>query len=206
MSKTIRRTIDPKVLKGHPPLNMSPRAIMEPRMDTNGTTKGKFRTTKGHEWTRKGNSEPRMDTNGHEWVGGNHETHEIHEREIQNHEWTRMDTNGKLRTTNGHEWARMGGRKPRNTRNTRKENQNHEWTRMDTKRWEGTTKYTKYTKGKLRTTKGHERTRMGGGEPRNTRKARKDNPEDFVPPNDLFCRQRPGGCREWRLHSIIRKR
>ena len=53
MSKTIRRTIDPKALKGHPPLNMSPRAIMEPRMDTNG----------------------------HEWVGGNHE-------------WTRMDTNG----------------------------------------------------------------------------------------------------------------
>ena len=31
-------------------------------------------------------------TNGHEWVGGNHETHEIHERKNQNHEWTRMDT------------------------------------------------------------------------------------------------------------------
>ncbi len=56
-----------------------------------------------------------MDTNGHEWVGGNHETHERHEREIQNHEWTLMDTNGwegttkhtkgtkeKFRTTNGH--------------------------------------------------------------------------------------------------------
>ena len=61
MSKTIRRTIDPKVLKGHPPLNMSPRAIMEPRMDTNGWegttkhtkgTKEKFRTTNGHEWIR----------------------------------------------------------------------------------------------------------------------------------------------------------
>ena len=25
--------------------------------------------------------------------GLNHETHEIHEREIQNHEWTRMGTN-----------------------------------------------------------------------------------------------------------------
>ena len=59
---------------------------------------------------RKDNSEPRMDTNGHEW-------------EIQNHEWTRkgnpesrMDTNGweettkhtkgtkgEYRATNGHE-------------------------------------------------------------------------------------------------------
>ncbi len=75
MSKTIRRTIDPKVLKGHPPLNKSPRAIMEPRMDTNrwvGTTKDtkdtkKLRTTNGHE---------------------------RHERIIQNHEWTRMDTKG----------------------------------------------------------------------------------------------------------------
>ena len=52
----------------------------------------------------------------HEWVGMNHETHEIHEREIQNHEWTRMDTKGKFRTTNGHE----------------REIQNHEWTRKDT--------------------------------------------------------------------------
>ena len=138
MSKTIRRTIDPKVLKGHPPLNKSPRAIMEPRMGTNG----------------------------HEWGGGNYETHEIHERIIQNHERTRMDT----------------------------------------KRWEGTTKHTNGTKEKFRTTNGHGWTRMGGREPRNTRMARKDNPEDFVPPNDLFCRQRPGGCREWRLHSIIHKR
>ena len=32
----------------------------ESRMDTNG----KFRATNGHEWTRKENSEPRMDTNG----------------------------------------------------------------------------------------------------------------------------------------------
>ena len=62
------------------------------------------------------------------------------------------------------------------------------------------------TNGREGTTNGHEWTRIGGWEPRNTRKARKDNPEDFVPPNDLFCRQRPGGCREWRLHSIIHKR
>ncbi len=91
MSKTIRRTIDPKVLKGHPPLNKSPRAIMEPRMDTNGWeettkhtkhTKEKFRTTNGHEWTRMGGREPRMDTKG---------------------------TKGKSRTTNGHEWTRIGG-------------------------------------------------------------------------------------------------
>ena len=65
-----------------------------------------------------------MDTNGHEWVGENHETHEIHEREIQNHEWTRM---GGGRATNGHEWTRMG-----------------------TNGWEGATKHTKYTKGKSR--------------------------------------------------------
>ena len=91
MSKTIRRTIDPKVLKGHPPLNMSPRAITEPRKDTNGwegTTKhtkgakGKFRATNGHEWAR-------MNSMNHE----THEKHEIRER--------------KFRTTNGHEWTRM---------------------------------------------------------------------------------------------------
>ena len=100
-----------------------------------------------------------MDTNGHEWD---------HEREIQNHEWTRM-----------------GGREPRITRNTRKENseprmdtnghewvggnhETHEWTRkdnseprMDTNGWEGTTKHTKGTKEKYRTTNGHEWTRMG---------------------------------------------
>ena len=35
-----------------------------------------------------------MDTNGHEWISMNHETHEIHEKKKQNHEWTRMDTNG----------------------------------------------------------------------------------------------------------------
>ncbi len=67
-------------------------------------TKGAKRVGGNHEWTRMarmGNSEPRMDTNGYEWVGMNHE---IHEWEIQNHEWTRMDTKGKLRTTNGHEW------------------------------------------------------------------------------------------------------
>ena len=40
-----------------------------------------------------------MDTNGHEWVGENHETHEIHEMGNQNHEWTRMDTNGWEGTT-----------------------------------------------------------------------------------------------------------
>lgn len=44
MSKTIRRTIDPKVLKGHPPLNMSPRAITK----YTKYTKGKLRTTNGH--------------------------------------------------------------------------------------------------------------------------------------------------------------
>ena len=77
---------------------------------------------------------------------------------------------------------------------------------MDMNRWVGTTKYTNGTKEKFRITNGHGWTRMGGREPRNTRMARKDNPEDFVPPNDLFCRQRPGGCREWRLHSIIHKR
>ena len=101
----------------------------------------------------------------HEWVGMNHEIHEIHEREIQNHEWTRMDTKrvgmeprmdtngakGKFRTTNGHEW-REG------------EIQSHEWTRMG-------------TNGKFRATNGHEWTRMEprntGVEPRNTRKTRK---------------------------------
>ena len=61
--------------------------------------------TNGREWleprntrnTRKEKSEPRMDTNGHEWVepqmganGLNHETHEIHERDLE----PRMDTNG----------------------------------------------------------------------------------------------------------------
>mgnify|MGYP004549572539 CR=1 FL=1 len=89
MSKTIRRTIDPKVLKGHPPLNKSPRAIMEPRMDTNG-----WEETTKHTKGTKGTKGKFRTTNGHEWVGGNHETHERHEREIQNHEWTRMDTNG----------------------------------------------------------------------------------------------------------------
>ena len=42
-----------------------------------------------------------MDTNGL-----NHETHEIHEKKIQNHEWTR-NTRKEPRTTNGHEWTRM---------------------------------------------------------------------------------------------------
>ncbi len=37
-----------------------------------------------------------------------------------------------------------------------KEIQNHEWTRMDTNGFEGTTKHTKNTKGKYRTTNGHE--------------------------------------------------
>ena len=41
-------------------------------MDTKGT-KGKIRTT-----------------NGHEWVGGNHETHERHERIIQRTSFPRM--------------------------------------------------------------------------------------------------------------------
>ena len=42
------------------------------------------REIQNHEWTRKGNSEPRMATNGHEWnheiQEWNHETHEIHEK------------------------------------------------------------------------------------------------------------------------------
>ncbi len=79
----------------------------------------------------------------HEWVGMNHEIHERREREIQNHEWTRM--------------ARRGNSEPRmDTNGHERKTQNHEWTRMDTNRWEGTTKHTKYTKGKLRATNGHE--------------------------------------------------
>ena len=50
--------------------------------------------TNGHEWVGGNHEWTRTDTNGHEWVGGSHETHEIHERKTQNHEWTRMDTNG----------------------------------------------------------------------------------------------------------------
>ncbi len=207
MSKTIRRTIDPKVLKGHPPLNKSPRAIMEPRMDTNGwegTTNGHERHERiiqNHEWTRMGTNRwegTTKHTNGHERKTQNHEwTRMDTNRWGESHEWTRMDTNG---WGESHEWTRMDTNGWEGTTN------GHERTRMDTNGWEGATKHTKYTKGKLRTMNGHEWTRMGGREPRNTRKARKDNPEDFVPPNDLFCRQRPGGCREWRLHSIIHKR
>ena len=49
--------------------------------------------------------------------GLNHETHEIHEKKIQNHEWSRMGTNGLNHETHEiHE----------------KKNQNHEWARMDT--------------------------------------------------------------------------
>ena len=79
--------------------------------------------------TRKGKSEPRMDTNGHEWIS----------RTTKHTKGTK----GKLRTTNGHEWTRMGGREPRNTRMARKRNseprmdtnghewvgESHEWTR-----------------------------------------------------------------------------
>ena len=54
---------------------------------------------------------------------------------------------------------------------------------MDTNGWEGTTKHTKGTKEKFRTTNGHEWTRMGGREPRNTRKARKENPEPRMDTN-----------------------
>ena len=56
-------------------------------------TNGWEETTKHTKYT-KGKPEPRMDTNGHEKVGGNHEIHEIHERKTQNHERTRKDTNG----------------------------------------------------------------------------------------------------------------
>ena len=122
MSKTIRRTIDPKVLKGHPPLNKSPRAITEPRMDTNGWEE----TTKHTKYTKE-----------------------------------------KLRTTNGHEWARMGGRKPRNTRKARKENSEPR----------------KDTKGHEREIQNHEWTRIGGWEPRNTRNTRKDNSEPRMDTN-----------------------
>lgn len=45
-----------------------------------------------------------MDTNGHEWAGGNHEKHEnTRGGEVE----PRMDTNGQGGTTNGHRWARM---------------------------------------------------------------------------------------------------
>ena len=50
-------------------------------------TKGAKRVGGNHEWTRmarRGNSEPRVDTNGHEWnheiQEWNHETHEKHEK------------------------------------------------------------------------------------------------------------------------------
>ena len=97
-------------------------------------TKGAKRAGGNHEWTRMarmGNSEPRMDTNGHE-------------RKTQNHEWTRMDTNGKFRATNGHEWEIQSHEWTRNTRKGSSE------PRMDTKGANGTTKYrsgtTKHTK------------------------------------------------------------
>ena len=116
-------------IQSHEWTRMARRGNSEPRMDTK-YTKGKFRTTNGHEWARMGNSEPRMDTNGRE-------------RKTQNHEWTRM--------------ARRGNSEPRmDTNGHERKTQNHEWTRMDTNRWEGTTKHTKYTKGKLRATNGHE--------------------------------------------------
>ena len=77
-------------------------------MDTNGSNH------ETHE-THEKNSEPRMDTNGHEWI----EPRKIRKtRKTQNHEWTRMDTNGLYHERHErHEKA-----------------QNHEWTRMDTKR------------------------------------------------------------------------
>ena len=71
-------------------------------MDTKGA-KGKFRTT-----------------NGHEWVGMNHEIHEIHEREIQNHEWTRMDTNGTTKYRSG------TTKHTKNTKKGRGDSMNHE--------------------------------------------------------------------------------
>ena len=64
-------------------------------MDTNGLN---HETHEIHE--RKAGSEPRMDTNGHEWT------------EPRNTRNTRKK--GRFRTTNGHEWT-----EPRNTRNTR---------------------------------------------------------------------------------------
>ncbi len=83
----------------------------------------KERTTKDTK-----NSEPRMDTNAHEWIKPRNTRNT--RKKTQNHEWTRMGTNGlnhekyerheKLRTTNGHEC-------------TRKESRgllNHEWARI----------------------------------------------------------------------------
>ena len=69
----------------------------------------KERTTKDTK-----NSEPRMDTNAHEWIKPRNTRNT--RKKTQNHEWTRMGTNGlnhekyerheKLRTTNGHECTR----------------------------------------------------------------------------------------------------
>ena len=72
-------------------------------------------------------------------------------------------TKGAKRVGGNHEWVGMN-----HEIHERREGeiQNHEWTRMDTNGWEGTTKHTKYTKGKFRTTNGHEWTRIGGREPR----------------------------------------
>ncbi len=73
-------------------------------------TKGAKRVGGNHEWTRKarkGNSEPRMDTNGHEW-------------EIQSHEWTRMDTNGTTKYRSG------TTKHTKNTKKGRGDSMNHE--------------------------------------------------------------------------------
>ena len=60
-------------------------------------TKGAKQGGGNHEWTRmarRGNSEPRMDTNGHEW-------------EIQSHEWTRMEPRNTRNTRKGNSEPRM---------------------------------------------------------------------------------------------------
>ena len=61
--------------------------------------------------------------------GLNHETHEIHEREIQNHECTRMGANGL-----NHETHEIHEKKIQNHECTRMYTNrlNHEWTRMGT--------------------------------------------------------------------------
>ena len=88
-----------------------------------------------------------MGTN--EWEGTTKHTKHTKEkfRTTNGHEWTRMGNPEPRMDTNGHEW--VGGSHETHEWHERKI-QNHEWTRMDTNRWVGTTKHTKYTKGKSR--------------------------------------------------------
>ena len=76
-------------------------------------TKGAKRVGGNHEWTRMGNSEPRMDTKGHE-------------RKIQNHEWTRMDTNGTTKYRSGTTKHTKHTKNTKNTKKGRGDSMNHE--------------------------------------------------------------------------------